>query len=394
VPIPALTTLRRSVGDRFAGVDGARVEKTALVLLGVEFQVEAWIGVPGPVGRHLALSALCLAQAAGMLLARRRPIAGVAVVLTPQIVYALMAPTVIDHLSLVAIAPVVACLSMGARTTGRRLWAGGALGAALELTSTVLDHYPNNAGKLVLTPVLLVGGPIFVGRAIRDRRALNAALRRRAAEVEAERAARAQEAVLEERAQMAEELHDVIAHSLSAMVVQAAGARRLLATQPDRARDAFERVEVTGREALTDVRRLLGVLRRDDVELALSPHPSLALLGSLIRRAGTEGFPVTLTIEGEQRSLSPGSDLVAYRVVQEGLAGARTAGGATSAAVRLGYGASHLDVEVLDDGPGESTPPLGMRERVLVYGGDLHAGPGPGGAGRAIRARLPIGIAP
>jgi signal transduction histidine kinase len=258
----------------------------------------------------------------------------------------------------------------------------------------VLDHYPNNAGKLVLTPVLVVGGPIFVGRAIRDRRALNAALRRRAAQVEADRAARADEAVLEERARMADELHDVIAHSLSAMVVQAAGARRLLATQPDRARAAFESVEVTGREALTDVRRLLGVLRRDDEELALSPHPSLALLGSLIRRAGADGFPVTLTIEGDRRRLSPGSDLVAYRVVQEALAGARTPGGATSATVRLGYGASHLDVEVLDDGPGPAGPPLGMRERVLVYGGDLQAGPGPDGTGHAIRARLPIGTAP
>jgi signal transduction histidine kinase len=394
VHAPAPTTLRRRVRDRFAGIDAARAEMTALVLLGVEFQVEAWIGVPGPVGRHIALSALCLIQTAGMLLGRRRPIAGVALVLAPQVVYALMPATVIDHLSLVAVAPVVVCLSLGARTVGRRLWAGGALAAALELTSTVLDHYPNNAGKLVLTPVLVVGGPIFVGRAIRDRRALNAALRRRAAQVEADRAARAQEAVLQERARMADELHDVIAHSLSAMVVQAAGARRLLATQPDRARTAFESVEVTGREALTDVRRLLGVLRRDDEELALAPHPSLALLDSLIRRAAAEGFPITLTIEGDRRRLSPGSDLVAYRVVQEALAGARTPGGATSATVRLGYGANHLDVEVLDNGPAGTGPPLGIRERVLVYGGDLQTGPGPDGSGHAIRARLPIGTAP
>ena len=394
MPLPAPTTPQRRVRDRLAGIDVRRLETTALLLLGAEFQFEAWIGVPGPVGRHVALAALCLVQAAGLLLGRSRPIAGMVLALAPQAVYAVMPATVLDHLSWVAIAPVLACLSIGARTTGRRLWAGGALATALQLAATLLDYYPNTPGKLVLTPVLLVGGPIFVGRAIRDRRALNAALRRRAVEVEAERAARAQEAVLEERVRMAEELHDVIAHSLSAMVVQAAGARRLLATQPDRARDAFERVEVTGREALTDVRRLLGVLRRDDEELALAPHPSLALLGSLIRRADAEGFPVTLTIEGERRTLSPGSDLVAYRVVQEGLAGARSAGGATSAAVRLGYGASHLDVEVLDDGPGETAPPLGMRERVLVYGGDLQAGPGPGGAGHAIRARLPISTAP
>jgi signal transduction histidine kinase len=389
----ASTTLRRRMRERLAGIDAARAEATALVLLGVEFQVEAWIGVPGPVGRHVVLSALCLIQTAGLLLARTRPIAAVALVLAPQLAYAVMPATVIDHLSLVAVAPVVACLSLGARTEGRRLWAGGALAAALELTSTLLDHYPNNAGKLVLTPVLVVGGPIFIGRAIRERRAVNAALRRRAAEVETERAARAEDAVLEERARMADELHDVIAHSLSAMVLQAAGAQRLLATQPDRARTALETVEVTGREALTDVRRMLGVLRRHDEEIALAPHPSLALLDSLIRRAAEDGFPITLTIEGDRRRLSPGSDLVAYRVVQEALTGARAPGGATSATVRLAYGANHLDVEVVDDGLAGTGPPLGIRERVHVYGGDLQSGPGPDGSGHAIRARLPIGAA-
>ena len=137
----------------------------------------------------------------------------------------------------------------------------------------------------------------------------------------------------EERTRIAGELHDVVAHALSAMTVQAAAARRLTERDPEKAAVAFATVEHTGREALTELRRLLGVLRREDEELALAPQPSLAHIGGLASRVTSAGLPVALSISGEPRPLPAGVDLTAYRVVQEALGGARDRGQAGRAEV-------------------------------------------------------------
>jgi signal transduction histidine kinase len=174
------------------------------------------------------------------------------------------------------------------------------------------------------------------------------------------------------------------------MVVQASGARRLAERDPARAGEAFRAVETAGREALTEIRGLLGVLRRGDEELALAPQPSLRHVDSLVRRVRAAGLPVELDVEGEARELPIGVDLTAYRVVQEALGGALEHGHAGLARVKLTYGSDHVALEVADDGREPARPLLGIRERVTLSGGTLRAGARRDG-GHVVRAQLPLG---
>jgi signal transduction histidine kinase len=233
---------------------------------------------------------------------------------------------------------------------------------------------------------------MLVGQLLVNRARLNRALGEKARRAETERREQAESAALEERTRIASELHDVVAHALSAMTVQASAARRLSERDPGRARDAFATVESTGREALAELRRLLGVLRKEDEELALAPQPSLAHVDALIRRAETAGLPVRLLVSGSVRPLPAGVDLTAYRLVQEALGGARDAGQAGRAEVRIDYGDADVRVDVADDGAPRGRRLLGMRERVAVYGGELAAAPADDGGWR-VSARLPLGAA-
>src|SRR5919197_3024213 len=219
--------------------------------------------------------------------------------------------------------------------------------------------------------------------------------RDRAARAEREREERARAAVTEERARIARELHDVVGHSVSVMTVQAPAVRRLLRPDQEREREALLIVERTGREALAEMRRMVGVLRRPEEAPALAPQPSLEHLGRLMERAREAGLPVELRVEGEAVELPPGVDLTAYRLVQEGLTNALKHARATRAEVLVSYGDGAIEVTVTDNGNGVGNGDggghglVGMRERVSVYGGDLDAGPQPGG-GYRLRARLPV----
>jgi len=222
---------------------------------------------------------------------------------------------------------------------------------------------------------------------LRVRATLNRALSEKTAALERALSGAADRAVADERARIAGELHDVVAHSLSAMTVQASAAHRLTAAAHAGAGAAFATVEATGREALDELRRLLGVLRRDDAELALAPQPSLRHLGSLVSRTAAAGLPVELDLEGPLPELPAGIDLTAYRVIQGALAGARESGGAGRAEVRVRVRPDGLEVTVADDGA--ERPLGGIRERVELHGGRLTAGPRSAG-GHAVRARLPF----
>jgi signal transduction histidine kinase len=202
--------------------------------------------------------------------------------------------------------------------------------------------------------------------------------------VRARPSARAEVAV-DERERIAGELHDVVAHSVSAMVVQAGAARRR--TGGD-AREALEAVEGTGREALSELRRLHGVLHRED-EPPLAPQPSLAGIAGLVSRVRLADLEVHLRVEGDARPLPVGVDLTAYRVVELALESALAAAGARRADVRVAYGTDDVVVEVRDDGRQLVRPLAGVRERVALYGGELHAGLRSGG-GHGVRARLPL----
>jgi signal transduction histidine kinase len=219
--------------------------------------------------------------------------------------------------------------------------------------------------------------------------------RERAAGAEREREERARLAVSDERARIARELHDVVGHSVSVMTVQASAARRLLRPQQEQEREALLVVEKTGREALAEMRRMVGVLRRPEEAPALAPQPSLVQIEKLVEHTREAGLPVELKIEGEAVELPAGIDLTAYRLVQEGLTNAMKHAQAQRAEVVIRYGDDDVEVSVTDDGLGGGDGDggghglVGMRERVSVYGGELEAGPRPGGGFR-LRARLPF----
>jgi signal transduction histidine kinase len=243
----------------------------------------------------------------------------------------------------------------------------------------------------------------FLGDLQKRRLAYTAKLEALNAQLADEQELRARWAVAEERGRIARELHDVVAHSVSVMVVQAGAARRSIAGNPDQATTALTQIEATGRQALAEMRRLLGLLRdrRGGAE-ALSPQPSLAHLDSLVVAAREAGLAVELTVEGEPRPLPAGIDLSAYRIVQEALTNSLKHAGPARATVRVCYGSRALEVQVWDDGRGrngrvaEDGRPdgdghglIGMRERVALFGGELEVGPRPGGGFR-VAVRLPL----
>jgi signal transduction histidine kinase len=253
--------------------------------------------------------------------------------------------------------------------------------------------------RLIAGGVLYAGSSLLVwvlGDSMRYRRGYYAALEDRAARLEAERDAQAKIAAAAERARIARELHDVIAHHVSVMVVQADGAGYALRTDPATAETALAAISGTGRQALAEMRRLLGVLRTTGDQAQLAPMPGLSELRELLDQARSAGLAVTYTLSGTPRELPEGAELAAYRVVQESLTNTRKhAGLATSAAVTLRYEPDGLTVEVTDDGmattsAGEAAGHglAGMRERIEMYGGTVQAGPLPGGGFRVL-ARLP-----
>jgi signal transduction histidine kinase len=237
-----------------------------------------------------------------------------------------------------------------------------------------------------------------VGIVIRIYRGSVARAERRAALFAADREARAREAVAEERARLARELHDSVGHALNVVVLHAGAAQRVIEKKPELAREALGSIETAGRQALGDIERMLGILRAPDEAVAVDVAPGMAQLGPLCDQVREAGLPVELTVEGETRPLPASLDLTAYRIVQESLTNTLKHAGKTRASVRVTYEDSALAIEVLDEGKGV-TPAvaaagggrglLGMRERVATFRGELEAGPRPGG-GFGVRARLPL----
>jgi signal transduction histidine kinase len=250
---------------------------------------------------------------------------------------------------------------------------------------------------------ILFAGPSLIawvfGDSMRYRRAYYTNLEDRAARLEAERDAQAQIAAAAERARIARELHDVVAHNVSVMVVQADGASYALGSDPDRARQALAAISATGRQALAEMRRMLGVLRRDEdgTEPGRAPLPGIGQLGELLEQTRATGLAVSFTVEGVPQPLPDGAALVAYRIVQESLTNTRKHGGPrASAEVTLRYLEDALLLRITDDGQGAAAASdgaghglTGMRERVAVYGGWVQAGPRPSG-GYHVTALLPL----
>ena len=262
---------------------------------------------------------------------------------------------------------------------------------AVDVVHSRLEDAETDIGGWVAVALFWWLGRLFGGRLLRV-----AQLEQRAEQLEQGREVNAKAAVADERARIARELHDVVAHSVSVMVIQAGAALHTLNADDVDTAEALGSIETTGRQALVELRHLLGILRGADDEHVLTPMPGLAQLNVLSKQMCEAGLPVEVRVEGEPTTLPPGIDLTAYRIVQEALTNTLKHAGPTHSCVTIRYEVHALELEIRDDGrPGAPTADgtghglVGMRERVALYGGVLDAGRSPGG-GFGVRARLPL----
>jgi signal transduction histidine kinase len=262
-------------------------------------------------------------------------------------------------------------------------------------------------GTAITLPLLVLGGNgLGLGEALTAATACGAAWllgdnlgtrRERTARLEAEREANARQAAAEEQARVARELHDILGHSVSVMTIQATAAGDAFDSRPAQVREALMAIESTGRETLSELRRLLGGIRPDD-DAGFAPAPGLDSLDALVERVRAAGLEVELSSVRQPDALPPSVDLTAYRIVQEALTNTLKHARASRARVDVRRRDGALEIEVVDDGQGSAPPTpghgiLGMQERAALFGGDLSAGPAPGG-GFAVRARIPVEESP
>lgn len=376
------------------------------VVLSIAYQIELWRPIWVPLdatedslteeGRWIA-AGLGFALTASISVRRRYPLLGLLLAF-PALVSSF--PGGIDGTPALTLTLMVVLFSVGSETRDVVALIG-AVGVG-GLIAVAILHDPDARLDLgdLLQPVLLLGGAWLAGLALRIRRDREDALEQRAAALERDHGSRAQAAVSDERARIARELHDVVAHAIAVIVVQARGGRASLAGDPGSTREALSAIEATGVQALTEMHRLVGVLRDAGDTAMLSPTPGLRDLGRLIGDLRDAGLVVELSIEGDPVEVPPGVDLSAYRIIQEALTNALRHAGPTTARVRVQYDQHDLDLEVSDSGgdpaelgSGDRLGLIGMRERANLVGGTLEAGSMSTG-GYRVRAHLPIGTDP
>ncbi len=377
-----------------------RVDVAVALAVAALAQLDVWgprLASAHVSGSLAAVSAIYVVTSCALLWRRRHPLG---------VVFVIAAADTAQFLALgassgngVLLPALVASYSVGAYCELRPAVAGLAAAVAVALTHELRNpnlpttHAVLRAGAWDLT---FVAAWLF-GAYLRTRRLYVAELRERALHAEREREEQARAAVADERARMARELHDAIAHGVSVMVVQAEAAEEVLDVDPVSTRTALQKVQRSGREALFELRRLVGILRDHETGTELAPQPSLAHLDTLVAQLREAGVNVDLRVEGEPVSLPRGIDLSAYRIVQEALTNVLKHAGPARAAVRVRYRPDALLLEVSDDGRGAAAPAngnghglIGMRERAALYGGVLDATARPEGGFR-VRASLPIG---
>jgi signal transduction histidine kinase len=373
-------------------------DRAVALVFTLAIESELWLKPPPGLsvlgGRGLA-SVLIALVTAPLAWRRRRPLAVLLVVTGAILVLASLTEHTAGMPLEAFLALILAFYSVGANCEERRGLIGGGADLAVLFAYDLVHGGLGQAHGSRPGAALIFALAWLLGRELRRRRRELVGLRDRATRLELEREEKARAAVTEERGRIARELHDVVAHSVSVMVVQAQAGTRLLG-EPDQARGAFQSIEASGREALVELRRLLGILRTGDTELAIGPQPGLDSLPGLVEQVRDAGLPVELRVEGEAAPLPPGIDLSAYRIVQEALTNALKHAGPAEAEIVVRYGTSALELEVVDNGTGARAGVngsghglIGMRERVALYGGLLETGTAAGG-GYAVRARLPL----
>jgi signal transduction histidine kinase len=352
-------------------------------LIGLAFAaaaaVEVWIVPAGTTLEMLLAALVCLpvgwrrAAPAGALLAAAAVMAVISVT----------AASLENSLPIAAF--VLLMFSLAARAD--RAWRVSAIAAAIVVAGIVVETRGDAFPDVLFVGVMFLGLPYFAGRLLHSRTALVARLAEQARLLDAEREAQAARAAADERTRMAAELHDLVAAGVREMLAEVAVAEAAAAGEPDRSVQAIGAVETRGRDTLVEMRRLLGVLRREDEELALAPQPSLDRLEELARIVARDGVSATVRVEGTAHELSPGVDVAAYRIVEEAL-GTATPGARAGVTVR--WHRTSVELEVAVDG---SAPPRGdalaaTRERVSLFGGRLRIARRPDG-GRTLVAELP-----
>ncbi len=366
----------------------AIAETWPALLLAVYAQAEAWT-LDQAVSRAAA-AGTALVMTLPLLARRRAPLAAMAASIGATFGRELVGVPLNEGVTPILVM-LLALYAVGTYAERRRAAAG--LAGALLLVLATMALSPAGAADFPFI-ALFLAGPWGAAVALRVRQERAEALESRVSRAEREADERAARARADERTRIARELHDVVAHSVSVMTIQAGGVRRLLRPEQRREREALESVETTGRQALAELRRLLGLLRDDDGAPGLAPQPSLQHLEALLHHVREAGLPVDLRIEGEPAPLAPGVDLSAYRIVQEALTNTLKHGGEATATVIVRYAADALELEVADDGGGANGANggghglVGMQERAAVYGGQVEAGPREGGFG--VRVRLPL----
>lgn len=302
--------------------------------------------------------------------------------------------------SLATIALVTVFYTLGAEVSHKRsLLIGGSAAVVLFAWTTLgIALYDSVSVASLVTTMITTATPLLIGREVHERRRRVDELRVRAEQAERDREEQARRAVADERARIARELHDVVAHQMTVMTLQAEGARRVADDSDPRVIEALETISSAGHNALTEMRRMVGLLRIDDTDTDSAPLPHLGDLEDLVNQMRAAGFSVELNITGNVRTLAEGTELSAYRIVQESLTNVvRHGGPEVHATVSVEYGENLLDVTIQDDGRGASANLgdgpghglVGMNERVSVLGGELTAGPRSGG-GYEVHATIPV----
>jgi signal transduction histidine kinase len=327
-------------------------------------------------------------------------------VLAVQLIAALVSTAAGGDLTENPVSPFVAVIIVmyGVGSYAPRGWSefGAGIGVlGMVLIGLVGDS--NDVGSMLGTTLLAVALPWGAGRAVREWAQRAIELQRVNAALKAEQEQRSLLAVADERSRIARELHDVVAHSLSVMVIQAEGAKRMMERDPRRVRSALEQIEGTGRAALVEMRRLLGVLRKEDEGMVRTPQPGTNTLDMLVDRAQEAGLDVRVAIEGDRKTLPAGIDVSVFRIIQEALTNSLKHAGPTRADVLLKYDQEAVEVEIVDAGlvnghePPTADPEnpqhglLGMKERVSLYGGEIVTGPCEDGRdGYRVWARIPL----
>ncbi|MGD0272819.1 MAG: sensor histidine kinase [Gaiellaceae bacterium] len=329
-----------------------------------------------------------LLQTLPLLLRRRFPLPVLAVVLSASVA---------TQYVVGALPPFALGLALYtvASHTERRIALRAGLVALVALLASLIPRVGLNGGESVLHVIVFAAAAWILGDNLRTKRAYYRELEERAERLEREREDNVRRAAAEEQARIARELHDVIAHSVSVMVVQAAAAGDVFEKHPERAREALRSIEESGRSALTELRRLLGIVRTRE-QGRLEPQPGLGALADLLEQVRGTGLEVELELEGDLGELPTGIDLSAYRIVQEALTNTLKHARAGRARIRISRRVGELALEIVDDGAGPDEQAadghglVGMQERAALLGGVLEAGPAPDG-GFAIKARFPLG---